>query len=208
MPWRSCHRAATFFNRSRRLRAGRSVHLHLPGRARNGVVREALGARSVSSQAIVEHPPDRMQERVGRVGLFHQGTSRNSIRLRDSFFGVAGQEDHRNPRAVRHDLHRQLRPAHPRHHHIGQHQVDGRWIEPGQIQRGDSVLGFQNVVAIALQDDLGQLAQRRRVFHQQNGLAASGAGHCFARLPAPASCSGSMLSGSITLKIVPTPSSL
>src|SRR5450755_3524201 len=48
-----------------------------------------LSRERLPRRAFIQRAPDRMQERLGRVWLFHQGKAGDFVRLRDDLLGIA-----------------------------------------------------------------------------------------------------------------------
>jgi hypothetical protein len=85
---------------------------------------------------------------------------------------VAGHEEDgdvgpRGPKAVR-----QLAPAHARHDHVGQHEVDLPRVRAADLEGIRAVTRTQDGVPRRLQGFADDLAQVRLVLHEQDGLGS------------------------------------
>lgn len=132
------------------------------------------GCRAGGRSRAVEHLADFLREHFGRERLL-QVLDLSSLHgiAQDFVVGVAGHEEHGQVREIPHDPRGQFAPAHFRHDEIGDDQADVAILTAVQDRDGlRAILGGDDVVAEALQNLDGQLAQNFFVLDDKNRLGA------------------------------------
>src|SRR2546425_1873815 len=121
----------------------------------------------------VEHLAHLTRQTIRREGLLEVGDpGLQDAVVDDGFVGIARRVQHPHVGSQPHQLVRQLSPAHPRHHHVGEEQVDRTVVLGRELQRGFSVWRLQDGVAVPLEHLSGHHANRGRILDQQHGLRA------------------------------------
>ena len=121
------------------------------------------------TQAMLQEPGDRLLEILGAERLCHVFVGAAVLAPEDVLLlAPGGQEDHGRHlgRGVRLDLAADLEAVHLRHHDVDDHEIGavGRELPEGRF----AVLRDQDLVAEALEVDLKELADVRRVVGDQD----------------------------------------
>ena len=87
--------------------------------------------------------------------------------------GVAGHQDHGQVGTDLAQLRRQRRAGHPRHHLVGEHEVEAAGISAEGRQRPGGAVEPDRLVAERREHLLPEQHQRLFVVHEQHGLAAA-----------------------------------
>jgi len=74
----------------------------------------------------------------------------------DGVVGIPGHVEDGEARALTEKLRRQAGPADPGHHDVGEEEVDRTHMVPGDSKRVCPVRGFENGVALLLEDVVRQ----------------------------------------------------
>ena len=115
-----------------------------------------------------------MCELIRRKWLFQKRRIvREEFGVLERGIDVAGHEEELNPRTLRSNPFLQLQAIHPRHHNLGEHQVNGAGVAFRDLKSFRTVLCGQNGVPQSFQTLAHQFAESRFILRNQNGLCSS-----------------------------------